>query len=153
MRVPMTDHPIYRHSAMNIAIARERFDDAERTHEQTHERFFLARLLGLEFEYTDDTCTVTFRAERFLCNPKGSLHGGIICLAMDTAMGHLLYHLGVPAVTLELKTQFILPLRGGSVRAVARTIKRGRSVCYLQCEMFDEQDRSVAFATSTWKAV
>ena len=70
---------------------------------------------------------------------------------MDAAMGHLLNHLGQPAVTLEMKTQFIRAIRGGTVRAVSSVLQRGRRVCYMQCSLFDHEGRLAAFATATWK--
>ena len=145
--------PSTRSGCVDTDTAQRCFDEAVRTHEQVHERFFLARLLGLDFSYHDETCEVRFEAESFMFNPKGSLHGGVVCLVMDASMGHLLHHLGQPAVTLEIKTQFLRPIQGGTVRAVASVLQRGRSVCYTQCRLYDGEGRLAAFASSTWKPV
>lgn len=138
-------------NTVDLTAARTAFENAAQTHEQVHERFFMARLLGLSFSYSDETCAVTFEAESFMFNPKGSLHGGVMCLVMDVTMGHLLNHLEQPAVTLEIKTQFMRAIRGGTVRAVGSVLQRGRSVCYTQCQLFDQEGKLAAFATATWK--
>lgn len=142
-------HPLH----VDVMRVRHILDRAIDTHEQVHERFFLARLLGLEFSYPDETCEVRFEVEEFLLNPKGHLHGGIVCVVLDACMGHLMHHVGQPSVTLEMKTQFLDSVAGGSLRARASILKRGRSVSFLQCELQDALCRSIAHATATWKAV
>lgn len=140
-------------NTVDLNAARAAFEQAAQTHEQVHERFFLARLLGLKFSYSNDTCDVTFEAESFMLNPKGSLHGGVICLVMDATMGHLLHHLGQPALTLEIKTQFMRAIRAGTVRSVGAVMQRGRTVSYTQCSLYDQEGKLAAFATATWKPV
>lgn len=113
--------------------------------------FFLSRLLGFDFSYPDGTCVVEFDVRDFMFNPQGSLHGGVISLAMDASMGHLLYHLQAVGTTLELKTQFLRPVTSGRVKAVGRMIRRGRSICFMQSEFVGEDGELSAYATSTWK--
>lgn len=116
--------------------------------------FFLSRLLGFEFSYPEDRCEVGFTVRDFMFNPRGSLHGGVIALAMDASMGHLLLRRGQPAATLELKTQFLRPVvSNGRVRAVGRLLRQGRSVCFMQSEFIDRDNELSAFATATWKCL
>jgi uncharacterized protein (TIGR00369 family) len=138
---------------IDVAAARLAFESALESHEQAFGTFFLARLLGFEIDYGDDVCRVAFDVHDFMFNPQGSLHGGVIALAMDVSMGHLLKHLQGPGATLEMKTQYLAPVRGGRIRAEGRVLRRGRSVWFLESRLFDADGEPAAFATSTWKVI
>jgi len=82
--------------------------------------------LGAEITFGVDTCVVKVRVRDFLKNPQGSLHGGIIATIFDISMGHLLNHaLGGAGVTLEMKVQYLRPVRAGDVTCEARFNKKG----------------------------
>ncbi|MBV9859133.1 MAG: PaaI family thioesterase [Alphaproteobacteria bacterium] len=136
---------------MDEEAARAAFAAALQSHRPEFGRFFLARLFGLEVAYEDDSCIVTAPVQDYMFNPQGSLHGGVIALILDIAMGHLLHHTVGAGITLEMKTQFAKPARSGRVRAVGRFLRRGRSISYLEARMTDEAGDLVAFATSTWR--
>ncbi len=133
-------------------VARSAFDAAIESHAQQPERFFLARLLGLEFSYEPGQCVVAFEARDFMCNPRGTLHGGVLCLALDVSMGHLMLHEGVGGVTLELKTQFVRAAASGRLRCEASIIRRTRHVWFMESRCTDSAGELVAVATSTWAA-
>jgi uncharacterized protein (TIGR00369 family) len=125
----------------------------ERAAAGTHEifgDFFLTRLLGLEISYPGESCEIAFDAADFLFNPQGTLHGGIIATVLDISMGHLMRHLGGPGTTLEMKVQFLAPLRGGRVTCRAEALRRG-GTWFLRSEARDAEGTLAAFATSTWK--
>ncbi len=133
--------------------ARLAFESALESHDQAFGTFFLARLLGFEIDYGTEACRVAFDVHDFMFNPQGSLHGGIIALAMDVSMGHLLKHLQGAGATLEMKTQYLAPVRGGRVCAEGRVLRRGRSVWFLESRLVDAGGELAAFATSTWKVI
>ena len=137
---------------VDVAAATRAFERARDTHAQAFGQFFLARLLGFDIAYDDETCTVAFDVEDFMFNPQGSLHGGIIVLAMDVSMGHLLARNRGPGATLELKTQFLAPVPVGRAKAVGRALKRGRGTWFLESRFYNASGELAAFATSTWKA-
>ena len=137
---------------IDVAAARLAFESALESHDQAFGTFFLARLLGFEITYEADACCVAFDVHDFMFNPQGTLHGGIIALAMDVSMGHLLKHLQSAGATLEMKTQYLAPVGTGRVRAEGRVLRRGRSVWFLESRLFDAAGEPAAFATSTWKA-
>lgn len=136
---------------MDEAAARRAFEDALSAYRQDFGAFFLARLLGLEISYPGETCVITFAPADFLFNPQGTLHGGVIATVMDISMGHLLHHAGGPGATLEMKTQFLKPARGGTLTCTGRFLRRGRGISHLASEMVDDDGELVAFATATWK--
>ena len=135
---------------MDETAARAAFDTAIGSYTRDFGSFFLARLFGLEIGYGEDSCTVAFEVRDFMFNPQGSLHGGVIALAMDIAMGHLLARKVGPGATLEMKTQFLRPVRAGRVVCEGRFAKQGRSISFLRAEMSDADGKLVAAATATW---
>lgn len=133
------------------AVARQAFDHALAHHEQGFGQFFLAKLLGFEIRYPEDACSVEFPVLDFMYNPQGSLHGGIIALAMDVSMGHLLNRLQGPGATLEMKVQYLRAVRGGRAVATGRVLRLGNSVAFLESRLTDQDGKLAAMATSTWK--
>jgi uncharacterized protein (TIGR00369 family) len=135
---------------MDEHAAASAFQLALATQKPQFEEFFLARFLGLTFEYVNEKCVVTCELKDFMFNPQGSLHGGIIATVLDISMGHLLNHQQGPGTTLEMKTQYVKAARQGKVRCCGECIRRGRSISFLKSTMTDEEGATIAFATATW---
>lgn len=131
--------------------AAEAFDRALNTTEPAFEKFFLSRLLDLRFAYTDETCTVSFEIQDFMFNPQGSLHGGLIATVMDISMGHLIKHRIGPGATLEMKVQYLKPLRTGTATAIGRFLQPGKSTHFMRSDLSDADGTLCAFASATWK--
>ena len=137
---------------MNEAQAVRAFEEALRTQKPAFGEFFLAKLLGFRIEYHEDSSDLRFEVSDFMFNPQGSLHGGVIALALDVSMGHLIKHtMGRPGITLEMKTQYLRPAVSGIVRCEGRFLRRGRSINYLESRMTDQGGKLLAMATSTWQ--
>lgn len=119
--------------------------------EQDFGDFFLARLMGFDISYGEDSCTVQFDAGPTLGNPQGSLHGGVIATAMDVSMGHLLRRHYGPGITLEMKVQYLVAVTSGPVAATARFIRAGKSIAFLQSVLVDTEGTELAVASATWK--
>lgn len=74
----------------------------------------------------------------------------MLATALDIAMGHLINrHVG-PGTTLEMKIQYLAPVRGGHVTCRGEALRRG-STWFLRAEARDAEGALVAYATSTWK--
>jgi uncharacterized protein (TIGR00369 family) len=56
---------------------------------------------------------------------------------------------GKSFTTLELKINFLKPVRAGRLVATGRVVKGGRTVGLVECEVVDDNDRLVARAAST----
>jgi len=132
-------------------VARAAFEHALAHHEQKFEQFFLAKLLGFDITYLDDACRVELPVQDWMYNPQGSLHGGIMALAMDVSMGHLLNRLRGPGATLEMKVQFMRAVRGGHAVATGRVLRRGKEIAFLESRLTDDEGQLCAMATSTWR--
>jgi len=136
---------------MDEQQARAAFEQALSSYKQEFNIFFLARFFGMEMSYGSDTCTVTMPIHDYMFNPQGSLHGGVLATALDISMGHLLKRQRGAGSTLAFNIQYMRGLRAGTLRAVARITRQGRSICFLSAEAFDEAGELVAAASSTWK--
>jgi 1,4-dihydroxy-2-naphthoyl-CoA hydrolase len=86
----------------------------------------------------------------YLCTTAGIMHGGALMSLADTA-GALVTFLGLPegktTATITSTSQMFRPVTGGSVRAVAVPVHRGRSVVTAQTSLYDDQERLVAQTT------
>lgn len=137
---------------MDEETAREAFETALSTYRPEFENFFLSRLFGLEFTYTDDSCRIEFPVREFMFNPQGTLHGGVAAFVLDVAMGHLLKRSsGAPGATLEMKVQYLAPLRPPRATCEGRFLRKGRSVAFLEARIWDAEGTLAAVATSTWR--
>lgn len=113
----------------------------------------VGELVGFEVTRIDEgRAEVRFEAGARHHNPMGTVHGGILCDVADAAMG-LAYASTLDRdetfTTLELKVNFLRPVRDGVLRATGRVVNGGRSVGLVACEVVDERGRLVAHATST----
>ena len=81
------------------------------------------------------------------------LHGGILATFIDTAMGATIFQVAGPktqAVTLDLQVHFLAPGTTGWLYAHTIVIKKGRTIITLESKVYDEQEKIIAVATSTF---
>jgi 1,4-dihydroxy-2-naphthoyl-CoA hydrolase len=82
-----------------------------------------------------------------LCTTAGVLHGGVLMSLADSA-GALVTFLGLPegktTATITSTSHMFRPVTGGSVRAVAVPIHRGRTTVTAQTSVYDVGERLVA---------
>ncbi len=85
-----------------------------------------------------------------LCTAGGIMHGGALMSLADTA-GALVTFLGLPegasTATITSTSQLFRPATGGTVRAVAVALHRGRTTVTAQTSLYDAEDRLVAQTT------
>lgn len=114
-------------------------------------RFPLGEFLGFEYRYTPEGCEIDFQPRPEHQNPRGTLHGGILCDLADAAMGlSWAQRVGEePFTTVELKINFLKPVWDSRLHAVGRIVKPGRTIGLLSCDIFDQKRSLVAHATST----
>jgi 1,4-dihydroxy-2-naphthoyl-CoA hydrolase len=82
-----------------------------------------------------------------LCTAGGILHGGVLMSLADTA-GALVTFLGLPegknTATITSTSHMFRSVSGGTVRAVAVPVHRGRTTVTAETSIFDTEDRLVA---------
>ena len=113
----------------------------------------VASLIGFTLtEVEPGRAVVALEAERRHANPMGTVHGGILCDIADAAMG-IAYAAtldeGETFTTLELKINFLKPVRAGRLIATGHLVKGGHTVGLLECDVVDDKDRLVARASCT----
>ena len=85
-----------------------------------------------------------------LCTAGGVMHGGVLMSLADTA-GALVTFLGLPegatTATITSTSQLFRPVTGGTVRAVAVPLHRGRTTVTAQTGLLDADGRLVAQTT------
>jgi uncharacterized protein (TIGR00369 family) len=113
----------------------------------------VAELIGFTVtEVEPGRAVVAFEAGLRHANPMGTVHGGVLCDVADAAMG-IAYAAtldeGESFTTLELKINFLKPVRTGALVATGRVVKGGRSVGLVECDVVDDKERLVARASST----
>ena len=85
-------------------------------------------------------------------NPMGTLHGGVYCDLTDAAMGYAYAATlgqGEMFTTVELKINFLRPVRKATLTAEATVVKAGGTLGYVECEVKDQTGKLVAKAACT----
>jgi uncharacterized protein (TIGR00369 family) len=113
----------------------------------------VATLIGFQLISVDPgRATFSLDASERHHNPMGTLHGGILCDIADVAMG-LAYgstlEEGETFTTLELKINFLRPVKAARLVADGIVVQRGRTVGLAECSVTDESGRLIAKASST----
>jgi 1,4-dihydroxy-2-naphthoyl-CoA hydrolase len=110
-----------------------------------------ARQLGMTVdEASADRVVARLAWTPQLCTVAGVMHGGALMSLADTA-GALVAFLGLPdgatTATITSTTQLFRPVTGGTVRAVAVPLHRGRTTVTAQASLYDDDGRLVAQTT------
>ena len=113
----------------------------------------IASLIGFTLTAIEPgRAVVEMEADERHANPMGTVHGGVLCDIADAAMG-MAYAArldeGETFTTLELKINFMKPVRSGKLRAEGRVLGGGRTIGLVECDVRDAGGRLVAHATST----
>jgi uncharacterized protein (TIGR00369 family) len=141
------------HWLHDSTAARSAFERADGSGGREPGNFFLSRLFGFEFDYRDDACTISFELFDFMLNPQGNLHGGVIALVLDTAMGHCLKRHAGPGATLQMNTNYLMAANAGRLTCRGTFIRRGKTIATLRADLVHHRGDLIASATSTWKMV
>ncbi|HKQ76289.1 MAG TPA: PaaI family thioesterase [Blastocatellia bacterium] len=99
----------------------------------------------------DGTIDVEFDGKPEFTNPVGHIQGGFLAAMLDDTMGPALaatLDAGEFAPTLNLNVSFAKPAKVGKLQGKGRILKRGKEVCFLAAELFQEGEL-VAAATAT----
>lgn len=95
-----------------------------------------------------------FEPKEFMYSPLGNVHGGIVTVLLDSAMGcsfHTTLSAGVGYTTLELKVNFLRSVTAGvgPLRAEGKVIHGGSRIGTAEARLADTAGRLYAHASST----
>ena len=102
--------------------------------------------------------TVTFRCrpDESHYNPIGTVHGGLVCTLLDSALGcatHTTLPAGSGYTSIEIKVNYLRPVTvtaaGGALICRGRVTKPGRRVAFAEGEVVDSQGKVVATASGS----
>ena len=120
----------------------------------------VADTLGVKFTNVDSdagTIEVEFQGKPEFTNPVGNIQGGFLAAMLDDTMGPALaatLNAGEFAPTLNLNISFHRPARVGVLTGKGRVVKKGRDVCFLAGELYQEGELvASAVATALIKAM
>src|SRR5579871_5974533 len=98
--------------------------------------------------------TFEFEPKEFMYSPLGNVHGGIVTVLLDSAMGcsfHTTLSAGVGYTTLELKVNFLRSVTSaaGPLRAEGKVIHGGSRIGTADARLLDRTGKLYAHASST----
>jgi uncharacterized protein (TIGR00369 family) len=87
-------------------------------------------------------------------NPGGIVHGGLLCMLLDSACGCAVQSTlpaGVGISTIEIKVSFLSALRAdsGEVEVTGKTLRVGRQVAFAEAHARNGGGKLVGHATSS----
>lgn len=119
---------------------------------------FLEKLGGrvIALDRAAGTCTLSFDISTDYCHSIDIIQGGFVTAMLDAAASHAAFALvdGVTALaTLEIKVSFLEPSRAGIYRAVGILNRVGQSTAFLSGELYTDDGRLTAMATTTARLI
>lgn len=99
---------------------------------------------------------MSFHPKADLCLAGGSIQGGFLAAMLDAAMAHAVLAasaLSMVPPTLELKVSYLKAATPGPHKAVGRVIRMGKSVGFLEGELFNGEGELIAKSSATARIV
>ncbi len=110
----------------------------------------------LGYEFTDageGWAEITFTNSPAAGNLYGIVHGGVWLVIADSAMGGALGTVVDPderVITAQSEFRWLRPLKGETIRAHARVLRRGRTLSHCTVELFDASDTQIGLGNGTY---
>jgi len=115
-----------------------------------------ADLMGLVVSRPrDGRCRANFKVAAEHLNPNRVAHGGTLYTMADTAMGaaiHSVLERGLACVTIELKMNYLKPVREGQVICTAKVVQCGKRIAVVEADIRN-QGALVAKALGTFAVI
>ncbi len=103
-------------------------------------------------ELRDGTCTAYVARKKEYDGIFETFHGGLLMTIADSISAFAILTLtgsDKTIATTDMNIRFLAPCKTG-VRAIAKIIKFGRTLCPVAIDLFDEENRLVAVAQVTY---
>ena len=86
------------------------------------------------------------------CHTVDIVQGGFITAMLDASMAHVVIaaeHGKVRVSSIDINVSFLRPARAGGFTAVGAIVKSGRTIAFLNAELYSDKGELVATATSS----
>src|SRR6266436_8206593 len=112
------------------------------------------RLLGIELDSIEHgRARLSLEVRQQHLQLAGIMHGGAIATLIDTAVAFAIVGASKPGsrfTTIEMKVNYLRPIREGRVVADARLIRDGRRIVVSECDLFDSRGQLAAKGLLTY---
>jgi len=113
-----------------------------------------ARLLGIKLAQIDSgTATLKMPVRKQLTQNHGVVHGGAMASLIDSATAFAIISLLEPqekVTTVDLTISYLRPVSKGGLNCAAKVLRSGRRLLVVSAEVFDDAQKLVATALSTY---
>src|SRR5215467_1181623 len=127
--------------------------------DHTRSRMTLSRfstLMGFEVEKLyEGGAVLAMEVEDRHRQVHAVMHGGVIAALADTSAALAAYTAvpkGTEIATIELKINYLIPIREGRIQAESAVLRAGRNFLVVECEVFDARRTLAAKALMTFGA-
>lgn len=104
----------------------------------------------------DDSITIEVKVRQEMCNPVGTLHGGIHSAILDEVIGMTVAAMGNEThfVSLNMTTDYLRAARAGeAVQATSKVIRKGRTAIHLIGQITNAEGKELSRATQNMVSV
>ena len=112
------------------------------------------RFVGIEIDSIEPgRARLSLEVREELLQLQGIMHGGVIATIIDTAVAFAIIGTSEPDdrfTTVEMKVNYLAPIREGRVVADARLIRDDRRIVVADCDLFDSKGRLAAKGLLTY---
>ncbi|MEY2959387.1 MAG: hypothetical protein RLZZ01_1955 [Actinomycetota bacterium] len=119
-------------------------------------RFPLRDVLGFTVTQGQGIGVATLDVGEIHINPHGTVHGGVMFIMLDTAMGAATMTVvgdGNWCATLDIHTRYLSPCFGGRLTATATVRKAGRRVVHLDATVTGDDGREYVAASGVFAVI
>lgn len=115
-----------------------------------------AQTLGWRFVALDreaQRLSLGFDGKPEFANPAGNVQGGFLAAMLDDTMAPLVILFGEggrPNGTIDLNVQYLRRVKPGAISTHARVLRIGRSVAFLEGELFDAEGNLCTRSTASY---
>ena len=115
------------------------------------------KLIGMELlDLKTDEATIRLPMRDELRQPQALLHGGATASVIDTAMAFAVITRladGEKASTVDLTVHYLRPVTKGAIFCTAKIVRAGKRLLIVSADVFDDEEKLVATALSTYTKV
>jgi uncharacterized protein (TIGR00369 family) len=108
-------------------------------------------LNGKLIEVSEGAMEIEYEVREDMCNPMGTLHGGIASAILDDIVGTMVYALGreFAFTSVNLNCDFLNPaVPGDLLTAKSKVIRSGKNIIHVEGQIFKSDGCIVAKCTS-----